>query len=139
MNRKVYMWGYQGHEVSDLEKLVEQSGAVVFDIRYSANSMNARWRKSHLSLILQANYQHVPELGNINYRNGNEIVIANLEAGIQRIENSDRPVLLVCVCKDRIGCHRDVIGRELASRGFDVQELSVPRFRDNGTNQMELF
>ena len=122
---KVYTFGYGGRNLADLLHLVWQLDAVVFDVRYSPRSRNPQWGRDRLKTALNQRYRHVREFGNVNYKGG-PIHIVDYEAGKQRIADSDRDVILMCVCKDPGICHRTTIARKLREDGFEVEEIGSP-------------
>ena len=125
---KVYTFGYTGRTPEQLKELAEQLDAVIFDIRLAARSRDLRWRKGYLVQLLGTRYQHVKELGNVNYKTGGmeNVQLFNAEAGLKRIEQSDRPVILVCMCRDPTQCHRTTVAQMLRVRGVEVEEISPP-------------
>ena len=126
MTQKVYGMGYSGRTLSDIVRIARSLDAVIFDIRWRAGSRNPSFNKSTLQRTLGERYARARELGNVNYKGAvSEIEIADIEAGIHLIEESDKPVILLCVCKDPKVCHRTVIGQELQRRGFEYEELNA--------------
>ena len=122
MTKKVYTFGYSGKDTADLDRLVDDLGAVVFDVRFSPRSRNPHWNRRALEALLGDRYRHVRALGNANYRGG-PIEIVDLEEGVRTIQASPQPVILMCVCKDPRICHRTTIADHLRALGFDVEEL----------------
>lgn len=125
MSRKVYTLGYSGRKPEQLLALLEDLDAVCFDIRLSARSMVPGWNKGPLSRLLGARYVHVPALGNLAYKTGGPIQIADYAAGKALIEASEKPVVLMCGCKDASLCHRSQVGAQLVAEGFEVVELPL--------------
>ena len=123
---QVYTFGYSGRKLSDLVTLAEELDATVFDIRYSPRSRAPQWNKSSLMAALGDRYRHCRDFGNINYRGG-PIELVNYEAGKQAIEQSDRAVILMCMCKDLRSCHRNHVAERLAAEGFKVKEVAPAR------------
>lgn len=127
---KVYLFGYAGYTSAQLEKAANALGAVVVDIRFSSRSRNPQWSGLTLwRLFGDERYLHVPQLGNVNYKNGGEIKIFNLDLGVRRMcrfmeERGAAAAILVCGCKDAAGCHRTVVGDALRAMGYEVQELA---------------
>jgi hypothetical protein len=80
-------------------------GVVITDIRFSANSRAAKWRKAQLQVRLEASYLHLPELGNKNYnRPGAPIQLAHPEIGVnlagERLRQGQH-LAFMCVCSER--------------------------------------
>jgi uncharacterized protein (DUF488 family) len=126
MTKIVYTMGYDGRKLQDIAEIARRLDATVFDIRYLARSRNPWFNRGRMQEWLGDRYQRVRDLGNINYKGTfEEIEIVDLEAGIHRIELSQRAVILLCVCKDYATCHRSVIAAELLRRGFSVKEFEA--------------
>ena len=125
MTRIVYLTGYSTRTPSDIQHLGEQLNANVFDIRFSPRSRIPHWSGLALQALLQDRYRHIPALGNRNYKNGQPFDIVSYLEGKKQIEQSDRPVILLCACAphNHAQCHRTFIGNQLRAEGFQVQEL----------------
>jgi hypothetical protein len=104
--------------------------AVVFDIRYSPQSRNPAWSGRQMARRMGNRYRHIREFGNAYYHEGGDILIVNYNAGLIEVLRSNRPVILVCVCRDPSICHRTYIGRMLIEDGFTVEELTPTRVRE---------
>jgi hypothetical protein len=104
-----------GYTMPCAEAVIEQLVAlsvVITDIRFSANSRAAKWRKNRLQAQLLASYLHLPELGNENYnRPGAPIQLARPEIGVnlvgERLQQGQH-LAFMCVCSDIERCHRKV-------------------------------
>ena len=120
--RAVWTAGYAGHRSADLLRLVEHHDVIVMDIRLSPRSRVPSWNKGPLAQLLGRHYQHVPELGNLNYKTGGPVEIADLETGLQIVTGSERAPLLLCVCAEVSRCHRKVIAEHLIARGWEANE-----------------
>lgn len=124
MTKIVYTMGYSGRKMGEVEELVEEHEAVLLDIRYSPFSRNPTWSRKSFERTFERRYQHVPALGNVNYKGDGPIQIQDFDAGLEIIERSGRPVILMCACRDYTTCHRRVIAERLRARGYWVQELA---------------
>lgn len=122
MTDQIYTIGYTGRKPDQLKALAEQLDATVYDIRFSPRSRAPHWNRGRLEAMLGDRYMHIGELGNRNYKAG-PIEIADLDAGLARIQDHPRPVILMCACKDLAGCHRSVISKHLQALGLEVEEL----------------
>lgn len=122
----IYTVGYSGIKVTDLKRAVEELDALIMDIRYSPMSRIPMWRRENLTATFGERYVHVRALGNVNYKGG-PISIVDYVAGRRAIENSNRTVILMCVCGHYATCHRAVVASLLRSDGFEVEELNVKR------------
>ena len=133
-----YTAGYQGRCPADLLARAEALGADVVDIRLSPCSQQPGWSKPELQDLFGACYQHVPALGNKNYKNKNDkdkndksgcdIRLANVDLGLKillspRRREAGRSAILLCGCRELVGCHRAVVAEALRERGCHVEEL----------------
>lgn len=126
MTSQVYGIGYGGRKLHEIKRIAEELDATVFDVRLSPRSRIPYFTEAALAARLGDRYVHVGDLGNLNYRGG-PVRIADLEAGIRRIADHGRPVILMCACKDPARCHRTTIAAELQARGFSYQEIDPPK------------
>ena len=79
MSGKIIPFGYAQSGMSELEKLMKDEKAYVVDIRLSPWSKWQEWNQTKLVERFRERYIHMPELGNLNYRQGKPIKIANAE------------------------------------------------------------
>lgn len=106
----LYDLGYQ--TIKDPNLLVQVAGvldAVVLDVRLRAASRDPKWNKVFLQRKLLERYVHIPDLGNLNYKDWSApIQIKDLAAGLRHIDLylQANPVILLCACRDRKTCHR---------------------------------
>ena len=113
MSNTVYTLGYlQRGSREKLYKLVAD-GVMVLDVRYSPRSAFPQWTRHQLKMWLGSRYQHVRELGNVNYRSvdlpiqlfdasvGQAVVLSWFEKGYD--------VCLLCACAEVSACHRLVV------------------------------
>lgn len=123
--KTAYHFGYQGQSPDSLLAAVTEKGAVLCDIRLVPYSRQAGWNKKRLVEQFGDAYRHIPELGNLNYKNGKPVQIADLGAGLEVVLEilDSRPVVVMCVCRDFSRCHRRVVAEELEKRGVEVSEL----------------
>lgn len=123
MTAQVYGIGYSGKSQDQIRQIADQLDAVVFDIRFSPRSRNPEFSGARLRTNLGTRYLHVKAFGNRNYRGG-PIEFVDFEAGLAQVVASDKPVILMCMCKDPARCHRTVIGELLRQHGIQYTELS---------------
>jgi uncharacterized protein (DUF488 family) len=126
MTQYVYTIGYSGRKMHEIKAIADRLEAVIFDIRFSPRSRAPMWNKSSFERELGRRYQHVKAFGNKNYKGG-PIELVDFEAGVERIQASGRPVILMCACKNPAICHRTNIRRRLQALGFQVEEASSAR------------
>lgn len=126
---KVYCIGYGGMKAERLARIVGGLDAVLVDIRFRAASRLPDWNKSALTKRFGDNYVHLSQFGNAAYKTGG-MQIADYNAGRQRLgvilETLNKPVVLLCACKEPHDCHRTVVGAMLRKDGFEVIELNLP-------------
>ncbi len=109
MTATIYTYGYGGKHPEELEKMVAELGATIFDVRFSPRSRNPAWSGKRLRERFGDRYQHAKAFGNANYKGGD---------------------ILICVCKDPTICHRTYIARKLVNEGFAVEELATYRAQE---------
>ena len=136
MTDRVFTIGYSGRKPAEIMLLAEELDATVFDVRFSPRSRVPHWTRKRLTEFLGDRYCHVRALGNRNYRDG-PIVLDDFPAGLELIHASDRPVILMCACKDPAFCHRTTIAAKLRQAGLEVTELNPSR--PVQYRQLELF
>jgi uncharacterized protein (DUF488 family) len=130
----IYTAGYSRHSADELKAKADALQAMLFDIRLSPNSLRPEWRKHHLLKLLGHRYRHVPAWGNLHYKTGGDIKIANWGEGLERLLRvrqiqSYRCIILLCACENPQLCHRSIVAGMLlrAEHGFVVQELEWKR------------
>ena len=135
MTQRVYTLGYSGRSPAEIRQFAEGLDAIVFDVRFSPRSRVPHWSRKRLSEFLGDRYQHVRALGNRNYRSG-PIELEDFPAGLALIQDSERPVILMCACRDSASCHRTTIAGMLREIGMEVSELGF--LTAAGSRQLEL-
>ena len=125
MTRLVYTMGYSGHRATGVTESAVLLDATVFDIRWLARSGVLEFNKGNLVRYLGNRYYHCRNLGNENYRGdlGEGIVIHDLKAGLREILVHERPVILMCACREFEECHRSAVSRALAEIGIITREI----------------
>lgn len=128
MTQTLYTLGYTGIKPEQLQRLVQDLGEVVVDTRYSPRSRAVQWTRLRLTGLLGRSYQHLPSLGNINYKGDGPIVINKPEEGVPQVAQllEKQPVILLCVCAEVSGCHRKVVAELMQEySGCEVVHLSA--------------
>lgn len=131
----IYTAGYAGGWTpAQLKATCERLGALLLDIRYVPTSRRPEWRREALRTLLGAGgYQHEPALGNANYKSSAPIRLAAPERALSPVARTlaQRPVVLLCACRDWQTCHRAVAAAFLAERlGAPVEHLEPPARED---------
>ncbi|MDX1994979.1 MAG: DUF488 domain-containing protein [bacterium] len=128
----LYTAGYTGLLPDDLLSAAQHLGALIVDIRLNARSRVPYWNKGPLQRAWGEAYRHVGELGNLNYRSGGEVALADEEKGVAQIVEllHQQPVILLCACVDWRTCHRRTAAEAVAARvGVAVTHLSADDVR----------
>lgn len=124
MTTEIYTVGYGSSKPERIIELMDQHGAVLVDIRFSAWGKPG-YKKFELVRLLGERYTHLPALGNAAYKTGG-MQIADYTAGKTLLATLGQPAILMCACADPDGCHRTVVGAMLSADGFNVTELNQP-------------
>ena len=125
-SRRVFTFGYQGHDRAALIPFLWENDGVLVDVRLSPGSRNPEWSNGQLVRDLGDRYVHVPSLGNVNFRSGGPIQLRDPEAGIRAVEKlaaKHGVVVVMCTCADYCTCHRRQVAELLRERGMAVEEL----------------
>ena len=133
MTETVYTFGYGGVKAAVLQEMLEWLDADLFDIRFSAGSMNPDYSGKRLRERLEQRYNHIRALGNENYRADDKpIRILDFEAGRIAIACHPKPVVLMCACKEYDTCHRKAVSTMLAKTGITTTELGTEWLIEQG-------
>ena len=105
--------------------------AALADIRTTPFSRTYQWTKGALQNLVGQRYRHVKSLGNVNYRSGGPVEIADYQRGkreVERLLSTYSGVILLCGCLDLASCHRLTVANALTSDlGVAVTHLAKPR------------
>lgn len=123
----IYTLGYAAWTLDAIVNTVVKLDAVLIDTRLVPASRNHQFnRKSiaqefaHLESNGRAHYQWVKGFGNVNYKDGRKpVVLFNFEVGMQEIQmhvQRRRAIVLMCMCREAVRCHRSVVADMLAKR-----------------------
>jgi len=77
----LYTLGYTGRKPVDVHQLAIAHRAMLVDIRFSPRSRAAYWQKGALERLLGDRYVHLQALGNVNYRTGGPVQLADYATG----------------------------------------------------------
>ncbi len=126
----IYTLGYSGWTPDALAQVVNLYDARLVDVRFSPRSRVPHWNSRPLRKLLgDQRYMHVHALGNVNYRNGEAIQLADPAQGaaILRPVLEKQPIILMCACKNKDTCHRTVAAEFLAEQiGTEVVHIEGP-------------
>jgi uncharacterized protein (DUF488 family) len=133
----IYTIGYSGWKPEQLRDTIHALGAVLVDVRFSPRSRQPQWAGGNLAKLVGAgSYRHLKALGNENYKNGGPIKLVDTQAGVAALAPilAERPVVLLCGCKDHHTCHRTTAAHALATAlGAQVEHL-YPGSTPTGTS-----
>lgn len=127
----IYTIGYTGWKPEQLKAKVDELGAMLVDIRYSPRSRRPEWSREALRGLWGQNWErsclHLVALGNRNYKNGGAIELAAPEVGVKALAPvlQQRPIVLLCACRDADLCHRSVASAFLSERLGDVEVVDL--------------
>jgi uncharacterized protein (DUF488 family) len=108
--------GYLGHRVEDLAVIREQLNAVVVDIRFRPQSRLPMWRQAALLRVFGDDYVWCQDWGSPNFKAGPPHTMLDLDGGWETIRLIERPVILLCACRDKETCHRKPLSEWLERR-----------------------
>lgn len=132
----IYTLGYTGLKPDKIDKWLQLNNAVIADIRMSPRSRVPMWEKDALIKQLGERYVHIPALGNVNYKNGGVITLADPAMGLKLIEVmiDANNVVLMCACKHVATCHRSYAADFLMAKlGVSVIHLQLADIVSPGT------
>jgi rhodanese-related sulfurtransferase len=113
----VYPCGYSIHSAKIATLMAEDPSLLLIDIRKTPDSQMAAWKRGHLIEAYEYRYGWFGEtLGNLNYKNGGPITLANPVRGIASLVDllqQGHNLLLLCGCAHYQTCHRRVVAELL--------------------------
>jgi uncharacterized protein (DUF488 family) len=122
MANTLYTLGYSQSGAREKLRQVIAGRVEVVDIRYVPRSARSEWSREYLAAWLGSRYQHVRELGNVNYRSAHlPIQLLDAPVGVLNVtiwlrEGFD--VCLLCACADVSACHRRLVA--------DLVQAAIP-------------
>jgi uncharacterized protein (DUF488 family) len=128
MTGQVYTLGYAvAGAAEQLERLMADPTMLLVDVRKEARSRWLhQWTKKQLTLRWGGRYIHLPQLGNVNYKDRNlPIVLANPDEGIPVVQSylqAGYSVVLLCACMRYETCHRRVVAELLEAQSAAATE-----------------
>lgn len=142
---KLYTLGYTGRKPDDIAVIAKGLGAAVVDIRLNPVSRMDHWNGYSLRSFLDRQgltYAHIPDLGNLNYKNGGPIAIKDITMGALSLRTLlfACPCVLLCACADHESCHRSFVAQHMAAyMGAKITHLGVEAAPRESLDQMSLF
>lgn len=130
---KLYTIGYTGRTIDEIAGMAHALSAIVVDIRMSPRSKVDQWSGMRIRSDLEhreVQYHHIPELGNLDYKQRGKIRIANADTGVKKLYRLTYPntcAILLCACPQADECHRKTVARLMEQHyGFKVEHVGHP-------------
>ena len=128
---RIYTVGYAKWTPGQLEEWLEETGAILIDVRMKPRTGKPGFGKEQLAEQLGARrYGHLEAFGNSNYKGGviklndPELGLAYLRALHQR---GRVPIALLCGCRHVEQCHRSDVAQLISKRlGGHVEHVQSP-------------
>lgn len=116
--KTLYTFGYQGTSLKSFAEWAIRSGVIVVDTRLHPWSPRPEWRPEAIRAALPVDhYGRMTSLGNVNYKSGGPIKIADPDYGVPIVAGllNKAPVVLLCACKHVNTCHRRVVAELISA------------------------
>ena len=127
---KIYTLGSSGWSVEAVKTFLESVNGVAVDVRMVPRSRVAAFNGIAFSRLMGERYYWLSDFGNVNYKNGGPIAIADFDKGVERLgplKSAGKAVVLLCGCPDVATCHRKILAERLAERwGAEVEHVAPP-------------
>lgn len=125
----IYPCGYAVHEARIAQLMQEQSRLIMIDTRLKPWSKKPAWRAEALKAAYGERYRWAGKyLGNLNYKNGGPIRLADPAAGLLGLRHwlqHGYDLLLLCGCADYTRCHLKTIVEALQAEEPEVN-ITIP-------------
>ena len=98
---KIYTLGYSGWSVEAIKTFLEFVNGVAVDVRMVPRSRVAAFNGTAFSRLLGERYYWLSDFGNVNYKSGDSIAIADFYKGVERLgplKTAGRAIVLLCGC-----------------------------------------
>ncbi len=119
----IYTLGYGSTKLPAIADLLTDTGATLVDVRLVPRSISYLYGRSTLQTRFGAQYIHLPEWGNLNYRNAAlPFRINDWQRGLYRIAPALTNAVLMCACADGSKCHRSLLAAKLRALGWECVE-----------------
>ena len=128
----LYTLGYSTlGRIEQLEAFLAE-GIILIDIRYlPASRWQPEWSRKQLYERFAPNYQHIRELGNINYHSSDlPIQLHDAKQGISKILpllQQGLNICLLCTCADWQKCHRRHVADLLQSQLTEIEVVHLTK------------
>jgi len=124
-SQRVYTTSFTDKDITQLPALLNSLDAVLIDIRFAPTSKQVQWQKDYLRLLLKNKYLNVSHLGNRSSKESGKLSIQNLNLGIKIITELKTNLLLMCECRRKEYCHRQLISQKLEEQGIETKEIII--------------
>ena len=124
---RLYTLGYATWTLETLYQTATEMDAVLVDVRLNAWSRKPGFTRKALAKMLGDRYRHNPAFGNVNYNKPGPIRLRHPQLGLTGVEPllRERPVILMCGCRDLESCHRLTVANYVASRLGVIADGSI--------------
>ncbi len=127
---KLYTVGYAALEQIEPLQLFLSDKVLLIDIRYIPSSRwRPEWSRKRLHEKFAPNYQHIRELGNINYHSSDlPIQLVDAKRGVAKIVQllqQGYDICLLCTCADWKTCHRRIVADLVEQELADIQTVHL--------------
>src|SRR5258707_426480 len=130
---KVYPYGYTAYEAQITHLMQEHTQLVMIDTRFTPWSNRPEWRTKTLKATYGERYRRAGQyLGNLNYKNGGPICLADPAAGLRGLRHwlqHGYDLLLLCGCAVYERCHLKTIVEALQAE-LPAVEVVLPEQRE---------
>lgn len=120
-----YTLGYLGRKLPEVIAILDERNAVLADIRLTPYSRNPSFIRGVLERALGPRYVWIRALGNLNYKSGGPVELADYEAGKAALLALSGPAVLMCACRNYATCHRAVVAHRLMDEVYRVEEIPL--------------
>ena len=145
MRNKLYTLGYTGRKPAEIVEIAKTLRAKIVDIRLTPISRAAQWNGYTLNSFLDRHgirYEHIKDLGNINYQTTRPVEIKDLLIGCLRLRTllEESPCVILCACEHWNECHRQHVAEYMAVyHGYEIEHIGDTADNCDHADQMTLF
>ncbi|HEY3331614.1 MAG TPA: hypothetical protein VGK19_16405 [Capsulimonadaceae bacterium] len=124
MPKEWYTAGYLGLKVDELESVRSELEAIIVDIRFRPQSRLPMWRQATMIRTFGSHYLWCQDWGSPNFKNGPPHTLLDANTGWLTVSALERPVILLCACREASACHRTTLAAWLRTEhGIVTREL----------------
>lgn len=115
MSSPIYTLGYANWSIAEVDRRLRDLDAWLADVRQSPHTTKPGFSRPELADRLGDRYDHIPALGNVNYKDG-PIELKAPDEGLEQIRTRGLPVVLMCGCASPATCHRRIVAERLCEQ-----------------------